>query len=231
VSQAIEARKVSREFRTLCQDNFIRVLLVCIRRNARKYATKSIYMKTFFHDRALTSYEELDIFIMTLMSQHAPPSPDPKKKALRASGALHPHPQAVHDEAFLHGEFFDPNDIVQVKYEMLRRHRMDLTPVAEVARAFGTSRQAFYTAGVLFDSQGIPGLIPKRRGPRGAHKCTDEILNFAEQWKAEHLAERTQSVAEAIEQHFGVTINPRSIDRALTRRKKKRPSSSEEMPS
>ena len=168
---------------------------------------------------------------MTHMSKHTPPPPDSKKTALRASGALHPHPQAVQDEIFLHGEFFDPNDIVQVKYEMLRLRRVDLTPVADAARAFGTSRQAFYAAEALFDSQGIPGLIPKRRGPRGAHKCTDEILNFAEQWKGEHAAERTQSLAEAIEQHFGVTINPRSIDRALIRRKKKRPSSSAEMPS
>lgn len=170
----------------------------------------------------LTSSIILYIFIMTLMSKNIPSDSDSKKVALRSAGALHPNPNAIRDEAFVQGDFFDPNDLVQVKYEMLRRHREEKKTVAEVARAFGTSRQAFYSAKALFDSQGIPGLIPKRRGPRGAHKCTEEVLDFAKQWKDKHPAEGTMRLSEAIEQHFGIRINPRSIDRALVRRKKKR---------
>jgi transposase len=162
------------------------------------------------------------IIIMTLMDKNIPSDSDSKKAALRAAGALHPNPNAIRDEAFLQGDFFDPNDLVQVKYEMLRRHREEQKTVAEVARAFSTSRQAFYSAKALFDSHGIPGLLPKRRGPRGAHKCTDEVLDFAEQWKDEHPAEGTIRLAEVIEQRFGIHIHPRSIDRALVRRKKKR---------
>ena len=174
------------------------------------------------HKLDLTSSIVLYIIILTLMRKYIPSESDSKKAALRAAGALHPNPKAIRDEAFLQGDFFDPNDLVQVKYEMLRRHREEQKTVAEVARAFGTSRQAFYSAKSLFDSQGIPGLIPKRRGPRGAHKCTDEVLDFAEQWKDAHPAEGTLRLAEAIEQLFGIRINPRSIDRALVRRKKKR---------
>ena len=170
----------------------------------------------------LTSSTILYIFIMTLMDKNIPSDSDSKKAALRSAGALHPNPNAIRDEAFVQGDFFDPNDLVQVKYEMLRRHREEQKTVAEVARAFGTSRQAFYSAKALFDSQGIPGLIPKRRGPRGAHKCTEEVLNFAEQWKDGHPDEGTVRLSEAIELHFGIRINPRSIDRALVRRKKKR---------
>jgi transposase len=156
------------------------------------------------------------------MDKNIPSPSDSKKEALRSACALHPNPNAIRDEAFVQGDFFDPNDLVQVKYEMLRRHREEQKTVAEVARAFGTSRQAFYSAKALFESQGIPGLIPKRRGPRGAHKCTEEVLDFAEQWKDEHPSEGTVRLAEAIEQRFGIHINPRSIDRALVRRKKKR---------
>jgi len=156
------------------------------------------------------------------MRKKIPSDANSKKAALRAAGALHPNPKAIRDEAFLQGDFFDPHDLVQVKYEMLRRHREEKSRVAEVARAFGTSRQAFYSAQALFDSQGIPGLIPKRRGPRGAHKCTEELLDFAEQWRDAHPAEGTLPLAQAIEQRFGIRINPRSIDRALLRQKKKR---------
>ena len=160
------------------------------------------------------------IIIVTIMDQNT--NRKSKQAALRDSGTLHPHPNAVRDEEFLRGGFFDPNDLVQVKYEMLRRHREEHRSVTEVAKAFGTSRQAFYAAKTLFDNKGIPGLIPKRRGPRGAHKCTEEVLDFAEQWNQTHPGERSLRLAEAIEQHFSIAIHPRTIDRALDRRKKKR---------
>ena len=164
------------------------------------------------------------IIRLTFMDENIPSDAESKKAALRASGSLHSNPDAVRDEAFLQDDFFDPRDLVQVKYEMLRRHQDGRKSVTEVARAFGTSRQAFYTAKAIFDTQGIPGLIPKRRGPHGAHKCTEEVLDFAEDWKDRHKGERSGQLAEAIEQHFGININPRTIDRALVRRKKKRQS-------
>jgi transposase len=145
---------------------------------------------------------------------------DAKAEALRRQGALHPHPDTVRDEAFRQGEFFDPRDLVQVRYEMLRHHQVDGQAVTEVAVAFGVSRQAFYTAEAAFEELGISGLLPRRRGPKRAHKCTDEILDFVEQWRADSPVEK--DVTEAIQKRFGLSINPRSIERALTRRKKKR---------
>lgn len=152
------------------------------------------------------------------MPRRTPPRDDAKTEALRAAGALHPHPGVVQDDAFAHGEFFDPRDRVQVKYEMLRRHRVDGRPVTHVATAFGVSRQAFYLADAALSAQGLPGLLPRRRGPKGGHKCTDEILDFVEQRPVETPAERV----EAVRRRFGVRIHPRSLARALVRRKKNR---------
>lgn len=146
-------------------------------------------------------------------------SEDQKVKALREQGALHPHPEKVGDESFSSHEFFDSRDLVQVKYEMLRRHRIDRQPVADVARRFGVSRQAFYKAETAFKTDGLPGLVPHRRGPRRAHKCTDEVLDFAQQWQSD--PDPTQTLAEAISQRFGKSVHPRSVQRALDRRKKK----------
>ena len=156
------------------------------------------------------------------MLKRSPRAPDPKSAALRAAGALHPHPEAVRDEVFSGHEFFDRRDRVQVKYEMLRRHRLEGQPVTAVAGAFGVSRQAFYQAEAAFRGGGIPGLLPRRRGPRRAHKCSDEVLDFVEQWRASPTLEREEDVVEAIRRRFGVRLHPRSIQRALTRRKKKR---------
>jgi transposase len=145
---------------------------------------------------------------------------DPKAEVLRQQGALHPKPDTVQDETFRQGEFFDARDLVQVRYEMLRRHQVDGQAVTEVAGAFGVSRQAFYTTETAFEQMGISGLLPRRRGPKRAHKCTEEILDFVEQWRA--TSPTGKDVTEAIQRRFGVSINPRSIERALTRRKKKR---------
>jgi transposase len=145
---------------------------------------------------------------------------DAKADVLRRQGALHPNPNLVQDEAFRQGEFFDARDLVQVRYEMLRRHQVDGKPVTAVAGAFGVSRQAFYTTEAAFEEMGISGLLPRRRGPQHAHKCTDEVLDFVEQWRAASPTEK--DVTGVIQKRFGVSINPRSIERALARRKKKR---------
>ena len=157
------------------------------------------------------------------MARRRPSRPeDPKVTALRAAGALHPRPDAVQDEAFAGPAFFDRRDRVQVKYELLRRHRVEGRPVTEVATAFGVSRQAFYAAETAFTGAGLPGLLPRPRGPKRAHKCTDEILAFVEQQRAETPSRAAAAIADAVREHFGVAIHPRSLARALVRRKKNR---------
>lgn len=172
----------------------------------------------------LTARDVCGVIVVTAMARrHAATPDDPKEAALRAAGALHPHPETVRDDAFLRDPFFDPRDRVQVKYEMLRRRRVDGRPVTEIAASFSVSRQAFYEAADAFAAAGLPGLVPKRPGPQHAHKCTDEIVDFAAQWQADASERSPARLAAAVAQRFHVTIHPRSLTRALERRKKKRP--------
>ena len=53
---------------------------------------------------------------------------DPKVEALRAERSLNPRPEAVADEAFASSEFLDARDLVQVKYEMVRRCLLYTSP-------------------------------------------------------------------------------------------------------
>ena len=64
---------------------------------------------------------------------------DPKVQALRAERSLNPRPEAVSDGRFSSSEFLDARDLVQVKYEMVRRARVDGEPVGRAAAAFGFS--------------------------------------------------------------------------------------------
>ena len=68
-----------------------------------------------------------------------------KETSLRRHHALNPRPEGVSDPAFRSADpFFDPRDLVQVKYEMLRRAREDGSTISESAAAFGFSRPSFY---------------------------------------------------------------------------------------
>ena len=93
---------------------------------------------------------------------------DAKAEALRAHGALHPRPQAVQAPLFASHDFFDPRDLVQVKYEMLRQVDVEGAPVARTADAFGVSRPTFYQTQAAFKQRGIrrPGAAETRAARR-----------------------------------------------------------------
>src|SRR5437899_12179638 len=106
---------------------------------------------------------------------------DEKTRALRASGALNGNPATVTDPAFRSHPFLDPRDLVQVKYEMVRRVHVDHHAVSHTAAAFGLSRPSFYQAQSALESGGLPALVPQRRRPRRPHKLPEQLVAFAEE--------------------------------------------------
>lgn len=149
---------------------------------------------------------------------------DPKREALQEHGCLNPHPEKVRDASFASGAFFDTRDLVQVKYEMLRRVQVDGQPVSRSAAAFGFSRPTFYQAQEAFEAGGLPALVPKKPGPRRAHKLSEEVVAFLEEELTREGAIPAVELARRIEERFGFGVHPRSIERALARREKKPPS-------
>lgn len=146
---------------------------------------------------------------------------DRKRTLLKERGCLHAKADRVHDALFSQSEFFDPRDLVQVRYEMLRRVRIDGISATEAARQYGFSRVAFYHALAAFGRDGIPGLFPQRRGPKHAHKLTDAIVAFMAQAKNKDPNLPVLELAKMVRDHFGLSIHPRSIERALSKARKK----------
>jgi len=149
------------------------------------------------------------------------PTRDPKTRALQQEASLHPHPEQVSDELFLTHEFFDPRDLVQVKYEMLRRVQSEGQAVSQSAAHFGFSRPSFYQAQTAFEQGGLPALMPQKRGPKKAHKLTAEVLAFVRQAQQEDPSLRPAALASLVKDRYAITVHPRSIERALTRSQKK----------
>jgi hypothetical protein len=124
------------------------------------------------------------------MTKPKPVHQDPKGDALARDGALNPHPEAVRDTLFVGNPFFDAKDLVQVRYEMVRRHQADGLPISDVANFFGVSRPTFYKAQSALADHGLAGLIPQQRGPKGGHKLSTEVVAFVDDLKAATPAAR-----------------------------------------
>ncbi len=146
---------------------------------------------------------------------------DLKSNHLRKSATLNPHPEQVNDALFQAHPFFDPRDLVQVKYEMLRRVIIDGHAVEAAAAAFGFSRVRWYQLRQRFAGQGLVGLLPQGKGPRQASKLSDEILAFILQTMRAEPELRATEMPVRVEQQFGVSVHLRSIERALARSRKK----------
>lgn len=144
---------------------------------------------------------------------------DRKQNALLSNGTLNPFFKVVRDGKFQEGEFFDPRDIVQVKYEMLRRVLVERASVTDATAEFGVSRPTYYQTKENFEAAGVAGLVPKKRGPRGPHKVQGDILTFIEEQSVSGEPIRARELAKRIREEFSVEVHPRTIERALAVKK------------
>jgi transposase len=105
---------------------------------------------------------------------------------------------------------------------MLRRVRTEGKSVTDAVANFGFSRPSFYQAQSAFEQDGLAGLVPRKRGPKQAHKLTDEVLTFIGEVRQKEPSIRLPDLVKQIQERFGTKVHPRSIERRLLRHQKKR---------
>lgn len=148
--------------------------------------------------------------------------PDLKARALRSHGALNLRPEGVTASEFSHSDFFDPRDLVQIKYELLRLVQVNGVSVSHATRRFGLSRPTYYAAKAEFERDGLMGLLPQKRGPRHAYKFNEEVMVFLGSLSEAEPQLTSTQLATHIEDRFEKRVHPRSVERALERWKKNR---------
>lgn len=142
-----------------------------------------------------------------------------KARMLAEDGVLNRHPDRIHDAKFHDQEFFDPIDLVQVKYEMLRRVSVDRISITDATLEYGVSRPTFYQAKTSLEEAGLAGLVPRKRGPRGPRKLKEEVITFLKQHTVPGQPIRARELAKLVQEHFGVEVHPRTIERACREKK------------
>ena len=140
-----------------------------------------------------------------------------KKEVLQKMGTLNKNPDKVKSKLFQEGrKFFDPNDNLQVKYEMLRAVQVDGLKVNVVAHTFGYSRETYYTVARNFELEGCIGLIDQAQGRRQPEKLQTEIIEFilSERY-SKHEKNSGYRIAEKILNRFHLKIHPRTVYKVL----------------
>jgi hypothetical protein len=72
-----------------------------------------------------------------------------------------------------------------------------------------------------FEQEGLPGLVPQRRGPKQAHKLTEAVVAFIEDALRSSESLSMTDLVRMVEDELGIRVHRRSIERALARKRKR----------
>lgn len=144
-----------------------------------------------------------------------------KRRALQVSGTFNPRSPEVGHALFARSDFFDPQDLVQLKYETLRALEKDGYSIARAAEEFGLSRPTIYQAQAHFQEGGLPGLLPRQRGPKRPHKLTGEVLAHLQDLRQKEPGLSTAELARRLRQRFKIKLHRRTLEKALQARAKR----------
>lgn len=140
---------------------------------------------------------------------------DTKKDFLQKEGLINPKPERVNYELFESNVFFDPLDLPQVRYEMIRTARVDSISVAKACRFFGFSREYFYKLERSFMDRGFVALLGSPKGRRPLIGLNNEILNFIIHRKIDNPKLSGEDLRQEILYLYKIDCSRRTVERII----------------
>ena len=140
-----------------------------------------------------------------------------KTRFLEKEGLLNPKPERVSCPLFQSLDFFDPLDLPQVRYEMLRAARSGTVSVAEACRRFGFSRGYFYKLERSFMERGYVALLGSSMGRRPLIALNQEIINFIVHRKLEQPRLSGEDLRQEIRRLYRVDCSRQTVERIVER--------------
>lgn len=138
-----------------------------------------------------------------------------KNEFLEKEGLLNKKPERVSHSLFKSNEFFDPLDLLQVRYEMLRSVNVDGCSVVSACRTFGFSREYYYKMGRMFSERGFVGLFGAPSGRRPLIALNQELINFIIHKKLEKPKLSGDNICKQIKKIYHVECSTRTVERII----------------
>lgn len=138
-----------------------------------------------------------------------------KKKFLEQEGLLNPKPERVSHPLFETLDFFDPFDLPQIRYEMIRAGRVENISVADACKLFGFSREYFYKLERAFMARGYVALLGSTMGRRPIIALNQEVVNFIVHRKIEENQLSGENLRQEIKRLYNVDCSRRTVERIV----------------
>jgi len=138
-----------------------------------------------------------------------------KKKFLEREGLINPKPERVSHPFFETLNFFDPLDLPQVRYEMIRAARVENNSVAKACKLFGFSREYFYKLERSFMARGYVALLGSTMGRRPIIALNQEIVNFIVHRKIEQPTISGENLRQELQKLYHVDCSRRTVERIV----------------
>jgi len=141
-----------------------------------------------------------------------------KQDVLLENGTFNRNHAKVKEQRFIDDIFYDPRDLAQVKYEMLRTARESKESVEEITIRYGFSRAGFYKIKNSFEKEGLSAFVSNKTGPRNAWKLTKEHQRFIDGYLSENPDAGSGEIAAILKTERGLEISKRTIERYRNRK-------------
>jgi transposase len=138
-----------------------------------------------------------------------------KQDFLNKEGLANRRAERVTHSLFLTLDFFDPLDLPQVKYELLRAARVDNISVTEACNLFGFSREYFYRLEKAFMKHGYVSVIGSTMGRRPIIALNQEIVSFIVHRKMEEPRLSGKALRKEILQQYSIDCSRRTVERII----------------
>ncbi len=138
-----------------------------------------------------------------------------KQDFLNKEGLANRRAERVTHSLFLTLDFFDPLDLPQVKYELLRAARVDNISVTEACNLFGFSREYFYRLEKAFMKHGYVSVIGSAMGRRPIIALNQEIVSFIVHRKMEEPRLSGMALRKEILQQYSIDCSGRTVERII----------------
>ena len=148
-----------------------------------------------------------------------------KQDILLENGTFNRNHAKVTEPRFRNDDFYDPQDLAQVKYEMLRTARESKESVEEITVRFGFSRAGFYKIKNSFDKDGLSAFVSNKTGPQNAWKLTKDHQRFIDRYISENPGTGSADIASTLKTERGLEISKRTVERYLARKSGREPES------
>ncbi len=138
-----------------------------------------------------------------------------KIEFLKKEGIINTKPDRIIHSLFQNNDFFDPLDLMQVRYEMLRAARIENMTVSEACKQFGYSREYFYSLNRDFISRGFAGIMGSIMGRPPLLAQNPEIINYILQRKFTEPNLTGEDLRRELKSKFQLECSRRTVERLI----------------